>query len=95
MHVENQDHSYGFAMGLLCGVAVGAALGLLFAPSDGKKLRGQIGEQARWLGNQSRDVYERASRSVSDAVSAGREAVSAGRDAFTKTRTDATASADM
>ena len=86
---ETQEHSnYNFALGMLCGVAVGAALGLLFAPTDGKQLRGKVGESARWLGNQSRDVYDKASRTVSDAVSAG-------RDAFHKTRTDATASADM
>jgi gas vesicle protein len=88
MH-ETQEHTnYNFALGLLCGVAVGAALGLLFAPSDGKQLRGKVGESAKWLGNQSKEVYDRASRTVSDAMSAG-------RDAFHKTRTDATASADM
>ena len=41
---DNQEQSgYGFAVGMLCGVAVGAALGLLFAPTGGKELRGKIG----------------------------------------------------
>jgi gas vesicle protein len=79
---DNQEQSgYGFAVGMLCGVAVGAALGLLFAPTGGKELRGKIGEQAKWLGNQSKDVYESARRTVNDAVSSG-------RDAFQKTRSD-------
>ena len=71
----------GFAVGLLCGVAVGAALGLLFAPSGGKELRGKISDNARWLGNQSRDMYETARRTVNEAVATGREA-------FEKTRTE-------
>ena len=78
---QNQESGYGFAVGMLCGVAVGAALGLLFAPTGGKELRGKIGEQARWLGNQSKDAYESARRTVNDAVSSG-------RDAFQKARTD-------
>ena len=79
---DNQEQSgYGFAVGMLCGVAVGAALGLLFAPTGGKELRGKIGEQAKWLGNQSKDAYQTARRTVNDAVSSGREA-------FQKTRTD-------
>jgi len=78
---QNQESGYGFAVGILCGVAVGAALGLLFAPTGGKELRGKIGEQARWLGNQSKDMYDSARRTVNDAVSTG-------RDAFQKTRTD-------
>jgi len=80
MTLDNQEQTgYGFALGLLCGVAVGAALGLLFAPTDGKQLRGKIGDSAKWLGNQSRDMYDNARRSVNDAVSAGREAFSKNR----------------
>jgi gas vesicle protein len=73
----------GFALGLLCGVAVGAALGMLFAPYDGRELRNKIGEQARRAGTQGREAYDSARRAVNDAVSAG-------RDAFNKTRTDTT-----
>ena len=75
MALDNQENSgYGFAMGMLCGVAVGAALGLLFAPTKGDELRGKIGDGARWLGNQSKDAYETARRTVNDAVSTGRDA---------------------
>ena len=70
---------YNFAVGLLVGVAVGAALGMIFAPASGKETRGKIGEGARWLGNQSKDLYQTTRRTVGDAVATG-------RDAFNKTR---------
>ncbi len=79
---DNNAHtSYGFALGMICGVAVGAAVGLLFAPTSGRELRGKIGDGARKVGSQSRDLYESARRTVSDAVSTGREA-------YQKVRTD-------
>jgi gas vesicle protein len=82
MNYDNQENSgYGFAVGMLCGVAVGAALGLLFAPTQGKELRSQIGEKAKWLGNQSKDMYASARRTVNDAMSTG-------RDAFQKSRSE-------
>lgn len=75
MALDNQENSgYGFALGMLCGVAVGAALGLLFAPTSGKEMRGKVSDGARWLGDQSKDMYETARRSVNDAVSTGRDA---------------------
>ena len=84
------QNGHGFAMGLLCGVAVGAALGLLFAPTEGRELRHKIGDGARRAGNQSREAYEGARRAVNDVISAG-------RDAFQKTRTETTSTvgADM
>ena len=79
---DNQEQSgYGFAVGMLCGVAVGAALGLLLAPTGGRELRGKIGEKARWLGDQSKDLYDTARRTVTDVAAAG-------KDAYQKTRTD-------
>lgn len=82
MTLDNETHTgYGFAVGMLCGVAVGAALGLLFAPTDGRELRHKIGDSAKRLGSQSRETYEGAKRAVNDVVSAGREA-------FHKTRTE-------
>jgi gas vesicle protein len=84
---QNQEHTgYGFMVGMLCGVAVGAALGVLFAPSEGKVLRGKIGESARQISDQSKDMYDSARRAVNDAVTSGREA-------FQKTRGE-TAGAD-
>ena len=78
---EQTQTGYTFAMGMLCGVAVGAALGLLFAPTGGKELRGKIGDGAKWLGDHSKDVFESARRTVNQATAAGREA-------YERTRTE-------
>jgi gas vesicle protein len=67
--------AHRFATGLLCGVAVGAALGLLFAPKPGRELRHDLGDSARRLGHQSAETYEGAKRAVTSVVNAGREAV--------------------
>lgn len=82
MTTNRHEQGNGFALGMLCGVAVGAALGLLFAPTGGRELRGKIGDSARWLGNQSKDAYDTARRTM-------RGAVAAGRDAYNAVRTDA------
>ena len=81
MHDNQEQTGYGFAVGMLCGIAVGAALGLLFAPTGGRELRSKIGDGAKWLGDQSKDIYQTARRTVGDAVTAG-------RDAYQKTRTE-------
>lgn len=63
-----------FSTGLICGLAVGAALGLLFAPTDGKHLRHQLGDGAKRLGRQSRQTYDGARRVLGEAMTAGRNA---------------------
>jgi gas vesicle protein len=78
---RHDQTSHGFAVGLLCGVAAGAAIALLFAPTDGRQLRSKLGDSARRLGHQSKDVYETTRRSIGDAMAAG-------RDAFQKVRTE-------
>ncbi|MGE0702672.1 MAG: YtxH domain-containing protein [Vicinamibacterales bacterium] len=59
----------GFLMGLVCGAAVGAAAGLLFAPRPGAGMRAQVGDTASRVGKRARDTYERASNVVSDVKS--------------------------
>ena len=39
----------GFAVGAGIGIVAGAALGLLFTPSNGRRLREQLGTHAKWL----------------------------------------------
>jgi gas vesicle protein len=93
-HDDHIDHvaaaGGGFAAGLLCGVAIGAAVGLLFAPTEGRRLRQQIGDGAGRFQRQAKDRYHDASRAVSSVVERGREAVDAGRETFQKARTSAT-----
>jgi gas vesicle protein len=71
----------GFMMGLLTGTVLGAGLGMLLAPKAGTELRGQIGEQARNIGNKATDQYRRASEAASGWAERGREIVGQARDA--------------
>ena len=60
-------------MWFLAGAAVGAALGLLFAPKSGRELRRLIGEKAE----DGKDFLVETGR---DAYSKGRELYDKGRD---------------
>lgn len=46
-----------FTTGLLVGAIAGAAVALLFAPSTGQKLRGQLRDGAQKLTNRAREMY--------------------------------------
>ena len=92
---ENEGSGGGFMMGLLTGTVLGAGLGMLLAPKAGAELRGQIGEQARNLGNMASEQYRRAAdvaseqyRKASDTASTwsdkGREIVDKARDAVSR-----------
>ena len=70
----------GFMMGLLAGTVLGAGLGMLLAPKTGSDLRGQLGEQARNLGNRASEQYHRASETASGWAERGRTMVNQARD---------------
>jgi gas vesicle protein len=85
VHEDKQhvaDRSGGFVLGLLCGAAVGAALGLMFAPKPGVETRRQVAESADRLKRRASALYGEASDTVGDVMSRSREAWAAGRDAF-------------
>jgi gas vesicle protein len=70
---ENQDSgNMAFVAGLCAGVAIGAGLGLLFAPRAGAELRGRLADHA-----------STASRKVSETMDA---VADAGRDAYSRAR---------
>lgn len=71
--------SNGFVMGLLCGAALGAAIGLLFAPKPGSELRNQLYDSTERLRRKAGDAYSQASDAVEDIVDKGRTAVRRGR----------------
>ena len=58
---ESSGSAGQFAIGLVVGAAVGAGLGLLFAPKVGSQLRHQIGERATNLATATSATYRKAS----------------------------------
>jgi len=78
---DTEGGGAGFVMGLLAGTVLGAGLGMLLAPKAGSDLRGQIGQQARELGNRASEQYRRASHTASGWADRGREMVTQAREA--------------
>jgi gas vesicle protein len=56
----------GFLVGLLCGAAVGAAAGLLFAPKRGAELRKDLAKSANDVTRRARQLYDGAAEVVGD-----------------------------
>ncbi len=81
---DSESGGGGFMMGLLTGTVLGAGLGMLLAPKAGTELRGQLGEQARNLGNMANDQYRKASETATGWAEKGREFVDKARDGVTR-----------
>src|SRR5688500_17955607 len=81
---DNEGGGGGFMMGLLTGTVLGAGLGMLLAPKAGAELRGQIGEQARNLGNMASEQYKKASESATTWAEKGREYAANAKDAVVR-----------
>ena len=75
----SSDHGGGFVTGLLCGAAVGAAIGLLLAPRSGAEMRRTLADSAERLRDKGRETYDAASEAVGRVVDKGRRAAEAGR----------------
>jgi len=86
-----------FMVGMLCGAAIGAAMGLMFAPKAGVEMRQQLAdgsdrlrrrasEEADRLRRRATDAYTGAAQTINDVVARGREALDVGREAFQKAR---------
>lgn len=76
----------GFLLGVICGAAVGAAVGLLMAPRTGADLRGQIADTAQRFRRQASKTVDRATETVNDLVERGRDAAERGRESFEEVR---------
>jgi gas vesicle protein len=74
---------------VVIGAAVGATLGLIFAPRPGRDTRRLISESGERVRQQASNAYQQASSGVNDIVSRGRAAVARGREAFVSARDSA------
>jgi gas vesicle protein len=81
---ETEGNGAGFMMGLLAGTVLGAGLGMLLAPKAGADLRGQIGQQAREIGNRASEQYRRATETAGGWAERGREVVGQAREAVSR-----------
>lgn len=85
--------SGGFLVGLLCGAALGAAIGIMFAPKVGSEMRRNLYDSTGDFRRKASDAYGQASEQVNHMVSKGRQAVDRGREAFDSARQSATKTA--
>jgi gas vesicle protein len=86
----NEEMSAGsgantFVIGALCGVAVGAAIGMLFAPKSGRETRQQLAEQTERLRRTASEQADWLRQRASEAIQVGKEA-------YNKTRPNGSAS---
>jgi len=79
---ERSGRGGEFIAGVICGAAIGAAVGLLIATKPGEELRGQIADSARRFRRKVGETYSQAAEGVNDALDRGREAVRRGREEF-------------
>ena len=56
-----------FMMGLLCGAAVGAAVGLLLAPKSGHELRSMLSDSASKVSQRAGETYRKTKQRAQDA----------------------------
>ncbi|RZM07910.1 MAG: YtxH domain-containing protein, partial [Pedobacter sp.] len=54
---RNSNSNTQVAIGLIAGLAVGAVLGILFAPESGADVRKNISDKASGLGSDARNLY--------------------------------------
>ena len=85
-HYEEESGGGGFIIGLLCGAALGAAIGLMFAPKAGSEFRQRIYDSTGDLRRKAYETYGQASEQVNNMVTKGRQAVDRGREAFDSAR---------
>ena len=64
----NNDRDYGFAIGLVLGSVVGAALGMFFAPRAAVELRKRAADSARSIGAAASNQYHQAAARAGDVV---------------------------
>jgi gas vesicle protein len=85
----------GHGLAILSAIAFGVAMGMLFAPSEGRRLRGQIRDGAQRLGRRAADGYNTAAEKATHVLDRGRSAVDSGKEAFQQARSDIRSPADM
>ena len=77
-----------FVAGFFFGAFVGALLALLFAPTPGEELRGQLKERSIELRDRAEELGEEANRLVQENKSRFQEAIDEGRKAAERKKSE-------
>jgi gas vesicle protein len=92
-HYEEETGGGGFILGLLCGTALGAAIGLMFAPKPGSEFRQRLYDSTGDIRRRAYETYDqaatRATEQVNAVASKARQAVDRGKEAFETARQSA------
>jgi gas vesicle protein len=78
-----------FFWGLLAGLVVGIALGLLLAPQSGETTRAQLGEQGVMLRDRTTGLGDEIRARATDALAQGRELYGRTKDELAERYTQA------
>lgn len=89
-HYEEEAGGGGFLIGLLCGTALGAAIGLMFAPKPGSEIRQRLYDSTGDIRRKAHETYDQATEQVNTVASRARQAVERGKEAFETARQSAT-----
>ena len=92
-HYEEESGGGGFVIGLLCGAALGAAIGLMFAPKAGSEFRQRLYDSTGDIRRKAQETYDQASEQVNTAATKARQAVERGKEAFETARQSASGQA--
>jgi gas vesicle protein len=84
--ISERENGQLFFYGLICGVVLGAAAGMLLAPRPGAELRHDMTDSARRLRRKAGELYGEASQVVGDVAARSRRAFEAGREALQSAR---------
>lgn len=88
-HYEEESGGGGFLIGLLCGTALGAAIGMMFAPKAGSEIRRTLYDSTGDIRRKAYETYGQATEQVNNMVAKGRQAVDRGREAYDSARQSA------
>ena len=99
MHTTDLDTAAGapashFFVGLLCGAALGAAVGLLLAPKPGVETRRALRDSTDRVRRRVGATYTGASEAVSHLVDKGRSVLKRGREKVENTADNVRATVD-
>jgi gas vesicle protein len=75
---DSGNTSLNFALGLFCGAAIGAAVGVLLAPKPGAQLRNDVKSSIDDIRRRAKNIYNAAVDTAEDVVERGTEAIERG-----------------